>query len=235
VIDWVGVKQAADPLWNPEPNVPPVYNKWVPRPASGFHTFGRGDNLMGIADRYGVSHRRLALANPTLSPNSIREGTRVNIPMNEREWLMKTKGFDPEAVSALPANFAKAVRMQESQDGKYLRPFGNASSARGIYQMLRDRFNITKSRHPEMKTWNHDDLLTDNRKAQQAFDWTIKDNMRRYNYLNGTPMPVNMMIRSWHQPGNLYNQRAIDYEKAVMKQMELILQAAQNNQVTKLK
>jgi len=101
--------------------------------------------------------------------------------------------------------------------------------------MLRDRFNITKSLHPEMKTWNHDDLLTDNRKAQQAFDWTIKDNMRRYNYLNGTPMPVNMMIRSWHQPGNLYNQRAIDYEKAVMKQMELILQAAQNNQVTKLK
>lgn len=227
MIDWKSIKTAADPIWKPTPNVPPQMNKWMARPANGIHSFAKGDTLQGIADRYGVSHRRLAQANPTVNPNAIRLGAKINIPINERDYFLQTKKFDPENITNLPPNLAHAIRMVESADGKYVRPFGNTSSAKGMYQMLQDRFRVTQALHPEMKGWKHDDLLTDRNKAQQAFDFAMKDNIRRWQYLNGAKMPTNYMIRSWHQPNNIFNQKAIDYEKMVMKKLNEIIRKKQ--------
>ena len=232
MIVWQSLAKVAEdivkPLWKPQPNVPPAMRLWKPRPANGIHVFQKGDNLMKIGDMYGVSHRRLAEANPTVNPNSIRLGAKINIPITDRDWMIQTKKFDPEAMMIMPDNVKKAIRMQESADCKYLRPFCGTSTAKGMYQMLQDRFNITQRNHPEMAGWKHDDLLTDSVKAQKAFDWAIQDNARRYQYLNGSAMPINYMIRSWHQPGNIFNQRAIDYEKAVKAKIDEILKAVKS-------
>ena len=226
-VPWAAIKKAADaagrPLWRPGWNLVPSYSKWAPRPETGFHVFGKGDTLMGIANRYGVSHRRLAQANPTVNPNSIRIGARINIPENEREYIIRTKGIDPERVNYFPPNFARAIRMRESLDGKQLTPKGMQSSAKGLYHMLRGRFLDTQALHPEMAGWKHEDLLTDNTKAQQAFDWAMQDAIRKWQYQNGTLMPVSMMLRSWHKPNDLNSREAIEYEKFIMQEMQKIV------------
>lgn len=232
MLNWKAVyKVAVDPppvkpLWNtPSFNITPHFSKWAARPATGFHVFGKGDTLEKIADRYGVSYRRLAEANPKVNPTAIQLGAKINVPINEREWYKQTKNFDPEIVPPLPPNVAKAIRIYESGDGRWMVPRGAVSSAKGPYHMLKGQFEETQKRHPEMAGWKHDDLLKDWNKAHQAFTWTIQDNVRDYQYRYGKPMTLNYMIRSWHQPRGLDNELAANYETQVINKLrEMVTQ-----------
>lgn len=209
MINWLSVKKAADPIWRPAFNVVPPANRWQVRPMGGYHKISKGDNLAVIANRYGVNQQRLAAANPAVSPTALRIGQRINIPVNDQVYLKATKRFDPESYTPMPAMWRKALMQQESAGGKYLRNVH--SSALGPYQMLRDRFLITQRNHPEMKGWKHEDLLTDRKKADMAFDFAMRDIARRFHYKYGRAMTPEEMVRSWHQPEAHMNAAATNY------------------------
>ena len=220
MINWKAIKTAADPIWKPAPNVPPLMNKWAARPVNGIHTFAKGDTLQGIADRYGVSHRRLAQANPAANPTALRVGAPINIPINERDYFIKEKGFDPEPPATVPEAMAWSIEGNESQHGKYMRPIGASSTALGWFHMLKPKFLDVQKAHPEeMKGWRHEDLL-DQKKARFAFELGMRDNMRRYQYLNGKPMSTQLWARSWYKPNDLYSQDSINYGNKIFKLMD---------------
>lgn len=210
------VKAAAD-TWNPAANVPPIAT--VQRPESGTYTIAKGDTPETIANRFGVSWKRLAESNPGLSPRRMSIGGSVNIPISDREWIIKEHGFDPEQVVDMEAGPFYKQLLQESQMGRYMRPIGapSGNTSRGWFQANRGMFNAIKNAYPQwFGNYTHEDM-DDFSKAAQVRLAAAKHYGRQYQYLNRKPATQETLVRQWYAPNNPYGEAANKYWNDVNK------------------
>lgn len=56
---------------------------WSEKPIrDGYYLIGQGENLLVLAERFGVSAMELLKANPNVRPQEFREGQRIMLPLN---------------------------------------------------------------------------------------------------------------------------------------------------------
>jgi LysM repeat protein len=59
--------------------VKPTPKPIVPKPVKKFYSVKPGDNLIRIADKYGLSMDQMKVLNPRINPNSIRVGEIIRV------------------------------------------------------------------------------------------------------------------------------------------------------------
>lgn len=198
------------------------------------HSIVAGDTLGGVARRYGVALQRLKDANKGLDPARLQIGQQINIPESDRDFIKRTKGFDPDEVVFNDPMLQYQQMYHESVLGKYKRPINApvGNTAYGYLQMTRPAWDEAVKNQPDwFKGRKFEELATDPRLALTAQRAYLEPRLRRWQYRNGKPATWETAVRMWYMPGDPYGKAATDYFNRVksVKWHDIVRQGLQSS------
>ena len=180
----------------------------------GEYTIVKGDTLDRLAKSRGISMDRFLEANKGINPPRLQIGQKINIPESDRDFIKRTKGFDPDIVVQNDPMLQFQQMYHESVLGKYRRPINApvGNTAFGYLQMTRPAWDEAVKNRPDwLKGRRFEELADDPHLALTAQRAYLEPRLRRWQYKHRKPATWETAVRMWYMPGDPYGKAATDY------------------------